>query len=274
MESHDYAKNRAPSSPCMSDSSTDHYTHQEQLSPAPILRNDKDRDALEPIDAYETYEARSAPIDNTKAEDIAKIDYEHHKNLWWYRVRYICREAFAEFCGTMIMIIFGDGSVAQVTLSANDTLPEASREKGDYQSISWGWGIGVMLGVYVAGLSGGHLNPAITMGKLPLPVHREILLTGYSQLHLPRLSLVETAHLCLCSSHWLLLWCCHHLRKLQVRHRCLRRLRCTHRTWIQRSRYCRCIQHLSAALSDQDRTSLFRDHRFHRAGFRDLCTQG
>jgi aquaglyceroporin related protein len=32
----------------------------------------------------------------------------------------------------MIMILFGDGVVAQVSLSEN--------EKGNYQSISWGWG--------------------------------------------------------------------------------------------------------------------------------------
>ena len=45
--------------------------------------------------------------------------------------------------------MFGDGVVAQVVLSNN--------EKGDYQSISWGWGLGVMLGVYTAGISGAHL---------------------------------------------------------------------------------------------------------------------
>ncbi|KAL1966294.1 hypothetical protein VTN77DRAFT_4647 [Rasamsonia byssochlamydoides] len=57
----------------------------------------------------------------------------------------------------MIMLLFGDGVVAQVVLS-ND-------QKGDYQSISWGWGLGVMLGVYVSGISGGHLNPAVTFAS-------------------------------------------------------------------------------------------------------------
>lgn len=42
------------------------------------------------------------------------------------------RDAFSEFFGVMIMIIFGNGSVAQVTLSA--------KASGEYQSISWGWG--------------------------------------------------------------------------------------------------------------------------------------
>lgn len=54
--------------------------------------------------------------------------------------------------------MFGDGVVAQVVLSNN--------EKGDYQSISWGWGLGVMLGVYVSGISGAHLA---SRPQLPMP---------------------------------------------------------------------------------------------------------
>jgi len=120
---------------------------------------------LDKMDTYQTYDEGTGTVDNRKQIDQAKIDYEHHKHLWWYRVRYTLRDAFAEFCGTMIMIIFGDGSVAQVTLSTNPNLPKSSQNKGDYQSISWGWGIGVMLGIYVCGCSGGHLNPAITMAN-------------------------------------------------------------------------------------------------------------
>lgn len=58
----------------------------------------------------------------------------HHtpSPLLWSRVREECREAFSEFFGTMILVLFGDGVVAQVTLS--------HYEKGNYQSISWGWG--------------------------------------------------------------------------------------------------------------------------------------
>ncbi|KAF2215477.1 hypothetical protein CERZMDRAFT_57026 [Cercospora zeae-maydis SCOH1-5] len=59
--------------------------------------------------------------------------------------------------GVFILIMFGDGVVAQVVLSRG--------EKGDYQSISWGWGIGVMLGVYSSGISGGHINPAVTLAN-------------------------------------------------------------------------------------------------------------
>jgi glycerol uptake facilitator protein len=63
-------------------------------------------------------------------------------------------ELAAEFAGTMILILFGVGVVAQVVAG----------KIGDHDSIAWSWGLGVMLGVYVAGrISGAHLNPAVTI---------------------------------------------------------------------------------------------------------------
>ena len=63
-------------------------------------------------------------------------------------------EMIAEFAGTMILILFGVGVVAQVVAGGF----------GDHDSIAWAWGLGVMLGVYVAGrISGAHLNPAVTI---------------------------------------------------------------------------------------------------------------
>ncbi|MFI6506909.1 MIP/aquaporin family protein [Streptosporangium sp. NPDC050855] len=63
-------------------------------------------------------------------------------------------ELAAEFAGTLILILFGAGVVAQV----------AAAEIGDHDSIAWAWGIGVTLGVYVAArTSGAHLNPAVTL---------------------------------------------------------------------------------------------------------------
>ncbi|WP_326636244.1 aquaporin family protein [Streptosporangium sp. NBC_01755] len=63
-------------------------------------------------------------------------------------------EMAAEFTGTMILILFGVAVVAQVVAAGI----------GDHDSIAWAWGLGVMLGVYVAArTSGAHLNPAVTV---------------------------------------------------------------------------------------------------------------
>ncbi|MFC5951925.1 MIP/aquaporin family protein [Pseudonocardia lutea] len=64
----------------------------------------------------------------------------------------------AEFAGTMILLLFGCGVVAQVLTAPADS------PLGDHDSITWAWGIGVTLGVYVAArISGAHLNPAVTV---------------------------------------------------------------------------------------------------------------
>lgn len=96
---------------------------------------------------------------------------EHNQNLW-PKIRLALREPFAEFWGTFTLVLFGDGAVAQVLLSTNQTSAPGGDGFGDYQSISWGFGLGLMLGVYVAGDSGAYLNPAATftnclLRKLP-----------------------------------------------------------------------------------------------------------
>lgn len=66
------------------------------------------------------------------------------------------REAAAEFLGTLVLIAFGVGVVAQTVLSRQAV--------GSALSIHIGWGLAVMLGVYTAGgVSGAHLNPAVTL---------------------------------------------------------------------------------------------------------------
>jgi MIP family channel proteins len=72
------------------------------------------------------------------------------------------RELLAEFLGTLVLMVFGLAVVAQVVLSG--------RTAGDYLSINIGWGLAVMFGCYVAaGVSGAHLNPAVTIA---LAIHR------------------------------------------------------------------------------------------------------
>jgi glycerol uptake facilitator protein len=64
----------------------------------------------------------------------------------------------AEFIGTTLLVIFGDGVVANVVLS---------RTKGNNSGwivITAGWALGVFVGVFSSqAFSGAHLNPAVTL---------------------------------------------------------------------------------------------------------------
>ncbi|HZC07982.1 MAG TPA: MIP/aquaporin family protein [Ktedonobacterales bacterium] len=74
-------------------------------------------------------------------------------------------ELLAEFLGTMILILFGDGVVAVVLLFQGFGAAQGSANSASWMLINWGWGFAVMLGVFVAGtISGAHLNPAVTVG--------------------------------------------------------------------------------------------------------------
>jgi glycerol uptake facilitator protein len=67
-------------------------------------------------------------------------------------------ELLAEFFGTFILVLGGDGVVANVGLA-----PRLASQGYDWNTIAWGWGLSVMVAVYVAGgVTGAHINPAVT----------------------------------------------------------------------------------------------------------------
>jgi glycerol uptake facilitator protein len=78
-------------------------------------------------------------------------------------------ECLAEFFGTFVLIVFGDGVVAMAVAA----LPGSGRAAtpttiflaaGDWLTITFGWGFAVCMAVYVAGgVSGAHINPAVTV---------------------------------------------------------------------------------------------------------------
>src|SRR5215831_7108820 len=68
---------------------------------------------------------------------------------------------FGEFMGTMVLILLGDGVVANVLLR------KSKGEGSGWIVITSGWAFAVMAGVFTAiacGSGDAHLNPAVTMG--------------------------------------------------------------------------------------------------------------
>jgi glycerol uptake facilitator protein len=93
-------------------------------------------------------------------------------------------ELIAEFLGTFVLILFGTGVVAMVVLFPANNPGETVH--GGFTNITLGWGLGVTMGIYIAGtVSGAHLNPAVT---LALAVFR-----GFSWRKVLPFSLAQTA---------------------------------------------------------------------------------
>ena len=70
------------------------------------------------------------------------------------------KEFIGEVFGTFILILLGDGVVANVGLA-----PRVAGTAYNWNTITIGWAFAVIIAVYVsAGVSGAHLNPAVTLG--------------------------------------------------------------------------------------------------------------
>ena len=103
-------------------------------------------------------------------------------------LRFQFREYLAEFVGTAVILLFGNGVGAQFALNRmvqtnNGTLvpvqslgpggvlalgsparaPTSLSTAGDYLSITFGWGLGVAIAVYISGGVSAHLNPVCVL---------------------------------------------------------------------------------------------------------------
>src|SRR5215204_739487 len=71
----------------------------------------------------------------------------------------------AELLGTMLLVLLGDGVVANVVLN------RTKGQNGGWIVITVGWGVAVAMAVYAVGrISGAHLNPAVTIALASIGV--------------------------------------------------------------------------------------------------------
>ena len=71
------------------------------------------------------------------------------------------RQVLGEFLGTLVLILLGNGVVANVSLK------KSKAENAGWLAVTTGWALAVMCGVFTAvatGSSAAHLNPAVTLG--------------------------------------------------------------------------------------------------------------
>ncbi|MGH8791379.1 MAG: MIP/aquaporin family protein [Stackebrandtia sp.] len=83
-------------------------------------------------------------------------------------------EYLAEFVGTALLILLGNGVVAGVLLR------KSKAENAGWIVITFGWGLAVAVAVYAVGrVSGAHINPAVTLGLASIGQFEWAMVPGY-----------------------------------------------------------------------------------------------
>lgn len=102
--------------------------------------------------------AQEPPTDATKYEEEDPGHSPDERGFFntWSKIRYHLREPLAEWLGVTVAMTLG--------LCAGLSTYTSQSQAGSFASLAAAWGFGFMIAIYISGgVSGGHLNPAITI---------------------------------------------------------------------------------------------------------------
>ena len=76
----------------------------------------------------------------------------------------VLRQGLAVCLGTFLLVLLGDGAIAQYKMQSKQ-----NGQQTDFLAVALGYGFALMIGILASGgVSGGHLNPAVTLAMAAL----------------------------------------------------------------------------------------------------------
>lgn len=116
-------------------------------------------------DQKEMYNTEPAHADSKDSMESEPSNLQDPRRWPLYALRHGYREYAAEFWGTLVLIFFGNGTNATVKFAGGYDYVK-SQSVTEWMCLCLGWGMALTMGLYVSmAISGGHLNPAVTLAN-------------------------------------------------------------------------------------------------------------